>query len=185
MMAPMAKPEASRLRVLVLSGDPARRNRLTQLVRDAGHEQAAVMGEASIVLSDGVEVDATVPVVALGMDGEEYTARLSRDATPDQIDAALRAVAVGLLVTAPNDGRGRFGELREPDDAPLLTPREIDVLRAVSEGLTNKEIARRLDISQHTVKFHLESLMRKLAVSSRAEAVAKSLSLHLLEPYRL
>jgi DNA-binding NarL/FixJ family response regulator len=185
MMVPMAKPEASRLRVLVLSGDPARKSQLAQWVRDAGHEPAAVMGEASVVLSDGVEIDASVPVVGLGMDGEEYAARLPRGATPEQIDAALRAVAAGLLVTAPNDGRGRFGELREHDEAPLLSPREIDVLRAVSEGLTNKEIARRLDISQHTVKFHLESLMRKLAVSSRAEAVAKSLSLNLLEPYRL
>jgi DNA-binding NarL/FixJ family response regulator len=185
MMVPMAKPEASRLRVLVLSGDPARKSRLAQWVRDAGHESAAVLGEASVVLSDAVEVDSSVPVVGLGMDGEEYAARLPRGATPEQIDAALRAVAAGLLVTAPGEGRGRFRELHEHDEAPLLSPREIDVLRAVSEGLTNKEIARRLDISQHTVKFHLESLMRKLAVSSRAEAVAKSLSLHLLEPYRL
>ena len=55
----------------------------------------------------------------------------------------------------------------------------------MSDGLTNKEIARVLNISRHTVKFHLESLMRKLAVSNRAEAVSKSLRMHLLEPHRL
>lgn len=185
MMAAMPKPERSSLRVAVLSRDPARKNRLTQLVRDAGHSQAAGLSDASVVLSDGMEVETSVPVVALGMEGDDYAARLSRGASPEQIDAALRAVAAGLLVIVPGDASRRFGEAREQDDAPLLTPRELDVLRAVSEGLTNKEIARRLDISQHTVKFHLESLMRKLGVSSRTEAVAKSLSLHLLEPYRL
>jgi DNA-binding NarL/FixJ family response regulator len=184
-MAVMPKAERSALRVAVLSRDPARKARLLQWVRDAGHEQARGVSEASIVLSDGIDVETAVPVVALGVDGEEYAARLPRDASPEQIDAAVRAVAVGLRVTTPGEAGGRFGESREHDEAPLLTPRELDVLRAVSEGLTNKEIARRLDISQHTVKFHLESLMRKLGVSSRAEAVAKSLSLHLLEPYRL
>jgi DNA-binding NarL/FixJ family response regulator len=173
------------LRIAVLSRDPARRNRMMQWVRDAGHDPSASPADASVVLTDGIEIESSVPVVALGMDGDDYAARLPRDVSAEQIDAAVRAVAAGLLVTAPGDVARRFGDLRDDDETPLLSPRELDVLRAVSEGLTNKEIARRLDISQHTVKFHLESLMRKLAVSSRAEAVAKSLSLHLLEPYRL
>jgi len=182
-----ATPKAERLplRVAVLSHDPVRKHRLMQWMRDAGHDSSASPAHASVVLMDGIEIESSVPVVALGMDSDEYAARLPRDAPAEQIDAAVRAVAAGLLVTAPGDLGSRFGEVREPDEAPLLTPRELDVLRAVSEGHTNKEIARRLDISQHTVKFHLESLMRKLGVSSRAEAVAKSLSLHLLEPYRL
>ena len=56
-----------------------------------------------------------------------------------------------------------------------LTPREIEVLGLIGEGSTNKIIARRLDISLHTVKFHVESLFRKLGVRSRSEAVAKAL----------
>ncbi len=48
------------------------------------------------------------------------------------------------------------------------------MLSAVAEGLTNKSIARRLDISLHTVKFHIESLFRKLGVRTRTEAVAKA-----------
>jgi DNA-binding NarL/FixJ family response regulator len=68
-----------------------------------------------------------------------------------------------------------FDELPEPVQ-PLLTPRETEVLVAVSDGLSNKEIARRLEISLHTVKFHIESLLRKLGARSRAEAVAKGLA---------
>ena len=59
----------------------------------------------------------------------------------------------------------------------LLTPREIEVLGVVALGLNNKAIARRLDISLHTLKFHFELLMKKLRVHSRAEAVAKGLTL--------
>jgi DNA-binding NarL/FixJ family response regulator len=59
----------------------------------------------------------------------------------------------------------------------LLTPREIEVLSAIAYGLSNKAIARRLNISLHTVKFHIESLLRKLGAHSRAEAVAKGLAL--------
>jgi DNA-binding NarL/FixJ family response regulator len=57
----------------------------------------------------------------------------------------------------------------------LLTPREIEVLEALAEGLSNKAIARKLDISQHTVKFHIESLFRKLGVRSRSQAVIRGL----------
>ena len=59
----------------------------------------------------------------------------------------------------------------EAPDAPL-TPREIEVLRLLAEGLANKNIAWKLKISEHTVKFHIASIFTKLNVSSRAEAVA-------------
>ena len=67
-----------------------------------------------------------------------------------------------------------FAALPETEFRALLTPREIEVLSAISEGLTNKAIARRLDISLHTVKFHVESLFRKLGVRTRTQAVAKA-----------
>jgi DNA-binding CsgD family transcriptional regulator len=68
-----------------------------------------------------------------------------------------------------------FEELRERVPHVLLTPRELDVLGAISDGLSNKGMARTLGISLHTVKFHVESLFRKLGVRTRAEAVAKGL----------
>ena len=68
-----------------------------------------------------------------------------------------------------------FEELAERAAGVLLTPRELDVLAAIGTGLSNKAIARQLGISLHTVKFHIESLFRKLGVRTRAEAVAKGL----------
>src|SRR5262245_48050588 len=179
------KLRSNRLRVAVLAGDPRRRLALSRLVRDLGHDIASGPDDASVVLADGVVLRGDVPTVALGVEGENHRAKLPRDASSEQIDAALRAVAAGLTVSVAEDSGRRFEALAEPEERALLTPREIEVLRDVSDGLTNKEIAGHLGISLHTVKFHLESLMRKLDVSSRAEAVSKSMRLKLLEPYRL
>ena len=178
------KLRPDRLRVAVLAADPRRQLLLSRLVRELGHEIASKPEAASVILTEGVAVRGDVPAVALGMEGETYRATLPRDASAVQIDAALRAVAAGLTVGVAADSERRFEALAEPEGRPLLTPREIEVLRDVSDGLTNKEIADHLGISLHTVKFHLESLMRKLVASSRAEAVSKSMRLKLLEPYR-
>jgi DNA-binding NarL/FixJ family response regulator len=71
-----------------------------------------------------------------------------------------------------------------PADEPLLeqlTPRERTVLALVADGLPNREIAHELDISEHTVKFHLASVFGKLGASSRTEAVRRGLQLGLIE----
>ncbi|MGH6611344.1 MAG: response regulator transcription factor, partial [Burkholderiaceae bacterium] len=68
-----------------------------------------------------------------------------------------------------------FEELADRAAGVLLTPRELDVLAAIGAGSSNKAIARELGISLHTVKFHIESLFRKLGARTRAEAVAKGL----------
>jgi len=64
---------------------------------------------------------------------------------------------------------------------PALTPREVEVLTALADGLGNKAAARRLGISPHTVKFHIEALFRKLGARTRAEAVAKGLRRQIVE----
>ena len=69
---------------------------------------------------------------------------------------------------------GGFAPLAESELATLLTAREMEVLVAIGEGLTNKAIARRLGISLHTVKFHVESLFRKLGAKTRPAALAKA-----------
>lgn len=105
---------------------------------------------------------------------------LPRAASTGQIAAATAAVAEGLTVRVLMAREpARFAL---PDAArPLLTPREMEVLGQIAEGLSNKSIARRLGISAHTVKYHLEAVFTKLAVRSRAEAVTRGLRAGLLE----
>ncbi len=94
-----------------------------------------------------------------------------------ELVAAIEAAAAGLVVL---DGTDMDALLRAPSaasrrdpEAPVeaLTPREIQVLRLLAAGLGNKEIAARLAISEHTVKFHVASIMGKLGAASRTEAV--------------
>ena len=68
----------------------------------------------------------------------------------------------------------------EPAPDVALTPRELDVLALIAEGASNKAIARRLEISVHTVKFHIASLLDKLDAQGRAEAVAQGARLRAL-----
>jgi DNA-binding NarL/FixJ family response regulator len=80
-----------------------------------------------------------------------------------QIAAALHAAAADLIVMAPE------GTVAQPTSG--LTARETEVLRMIAEGLANKEIAWRLGISEHTVKFHVSALLGKLGAGTRAEAI--------------
>jgi two-component system, NarL family, response regulator YdfI len=112
---------------------------------------------------------------------------LSPQPTLDELESALRAVSAGLVVLDPGALDGftqRAGAIQTTSalgvsDQPL-TPREIDVLNALAEGLGNKQIAARLDISEHTVKTHLSAIFEKLETSNRTEAVMAGARLGLL-----
>ncbi len=136
-----------------------------------------VMAEVVLAGPDGAP-GVEAPVVTLGgktlSERNGASGQLPADASAEQIAAALAAVAAGLIVRAPEAAPG-FGPAAEPPLADLLTPREIEVLTAMSDGASNKVIARRLGISLHTVKFYVEAVFRKLDAHSRAEAVAKGL----------
>jgi two-component system, NarL family, response regulator YdfI len=103
---------------------------------------------------------------------------LPRFATADEIVAAVEAVALGLVVLHPavleHLPTALKSDVHDPSGPPVqaLSPRETEVLHMLSDGLGNKEIAWRLRISEHTVKFHVGSIFNKLNASSRAEAVA-------------
>jgi len=107
---------------------------------------------------------------------------LPRGATERQIATGAAALAAGLSVRVPSLRDHTGFSPREAPARGTLTPREVEVLALVGEGLSNKAIARRLEISAHTVKYHLEAVFAKLAVRSRAEAVTRGLRLgvHLL-----
>ncbi|KAM3091966.1 DNA-binding response regulator [Phormidesmis sp. 146-12] len=99
---------------------------------------------------------------------------LPSEASADEIMGAIVAAASGLTVLHPDITDVLLPTLPSPlPDLPSqsLTPREIEVLGMLAEGLSNKTIARRLMLSEHTVKFHISSLFSKLNVSSRTEAV--------------
>ena len=163
------------LRVFVSAQDAARRAALISIIGQAGHELAASIRDADVVLSDSAGAPGGgYLVVNTGADDQEPAGLLAVDADPQQIDAALRAVAAGLIVRAPSTSESGFRAIEDVEEQGLLTPRENEVLHAIAEGLTNKAVARRLGISLHTVKFHLELIFRKLGVRTRTGAITKA-----------
>jgi two-component system, NarL family, nitrate/nitrite response regulator NarL len=180
----MSAPKAAnphRLRVAVLGSSGAEHDRLAMLVAQCGHQLVEPAASPDVVLTDGAS-DSILPTAAVALSAFDgaFAGRLAPDACPAQVDAALRAVAAGLTVRATPPRARNFSPL--PEEPPvLLTPREIEVLVALGNGRTNKETARLLGISPHTVKFHIESLFRKLGAASRAEAVAKGIRQQIVE----
>lgn len=164
------------LRVALRARDVIRLSAISSVVVAAGHEVVDDVAGADIVLIDnGAEMaeGEAGHAVAIGRVTGRPAAILPQNASAAQIDAAVRAVAAGLIVRPAHPNTEGFGPEPERKSETLLTPRELEVLTAISEGLGNKAIAGRLDISRHTVKFHIESIFRKLGVRTRAEAVAK------------
>lgn len=104
---------------------------------------------------------------------------LPRDASGGEMAAAVLAAAHGLVVLdaaalaplLPRESSPVVAAVTIPGASETLTPRELEVLRLLSEGLGNKMISRRLGISEHTVKFHVGAIMAKLNAGSRTEAV--------------
>ena len=145
-----------------------------------GHEElldALAVGDimsdyATIVLADQASPGWTAEALRAGI-----RAVLPSDVSPEQLWAALEATAAGLVVMHPREASAAFpapaataaprSELPEP-----LTRRESEVLQMLAGGLANKEIAARLSISDHTVKFHVASILGKLGASTRTEAVS-------------
>lgn len=128
----------------------------------------------------------TIPVVVLAEADEASfgaittlrmgaRALLPLEASREQIVAALAAVSQGFVVTTPLASPVGSAALQPAEPAALLEPltsRELEVLRLLALGLANKQIAARLEISDHTVKFHVAAILGKLGASSRTEAVA-------------
>jgi DNA-binding NarL/FixJ family response regulator len=127
---------------------------------------------AVVVLVDHAQPQWTAEALRAGI-----RAVLPRDVSPDQLIAALQAAARGLLIIHPAETNAilRSPEIASNPVAELtepLTRREREVLQMLAGGFGNKEIAARLAISEHTVKFHVTSILGKLGVSSRTEAVS-------------
>ncbi|MCB0156183.1 MAG: response regulator transcription factor [Anaerolineae bacterium] len=132
----------------------------------------------------GIPLVALLPDESLAGEARRLGLRslLLRSVTAEKLTAALQATAHHLEVLEPS-----LSEALLPDSyaetAPLveaLTPREVEVLHLLAEGLANKAIARRLEISDHTVKFHVNAILSKLGAQSRTEAVVRATRLGLI-----
>lgn len=99
---------------------------------------------------------------------------LMKDASIDQIADAIRAAYAGRPTLAPEATQFLIEKATRTPPQPVfnLTDRELEVLSLIADGLTNRQIAERLSVSRSTIKFHVSSLLAKMGVSSRTEAVA-------------
>ncbi len=127
---------------------------------------------ATVLLADGLSRAELRRALHSGV-----RAVLPRDATGPEIMAAIEGAASGLTVLSSEE----MDSLLPPTEAAVsglvpdeaLSSRELQVLAMLAEGLGNKDIANRLNISEHTVKFHVSSILAKLRAASRGEAVAR------------
>jgi two-component system, NarL family, response regulator YdfI len=160
---------------------------------------AAQHAETDVILLDGMEL-AQAEAASAAQDGllapplvvladasaRTYILRLLhagvrgillRDSPPHEITSALQAATDGLAVLSPEilDALFPHGALEEHELLPSepLTLREAEVLALLAAGASNKEIAARLHISEHTVKFHVSTILGKLRAATRTEAVAR------------
>lgn len=131
------------------------------------------ISEAAIVLLTEVsDARSVARLLRIGV-----RAVLSRESDPDNVLSAIYAVYDGLVLLSMATAESLaavYGEqLLEVEDevSEEITTRETDVLRMLAKGLVNREIAAGLGISEHTVKFHISSILDKLGASTRTEAV--------------
>jgi len=151
---------------------------LVRQVRVAG------VGARIIVLSSRVDGRQVLDAMRLGADAflpnpdglRNFDVTLARVMSGERvISAALEAEAVLQVGRLARQARDRS------EVAPSITPRELEILVFLADGLTTRQIARRLDISPRTVENHVAKVYRKLGVGSRLQAVARAATLGLIE----
>jgi two-component system nitrate/nitrite response regulator NarL len=133
---------------------------------------------AALILSAHVESSLVYEAIAAGARG--YLSKLTSE---QEVCEAISAVARGETVLPPEVQPALLDEIRRrgTPDRPLLSERELEVLRLLADGLAVPRIAEELHLSPATVRTHLQNLYEKLGVSSQAAAVASAMRLGLLE----
>jgi len=185
------------IRVLVAARSSVVRAGLESVVRSSSSLQLAGAVDLALVNSADIQADVllleaddiqqeelALPVVLM-LDTSDAAllnsalrsgvrAVISREATPEEIESAIQAVNAGLIVIAPESLPDLLQDVRPIAEALAepLSERELEVLDVIAEGLSNKLIAHRLGISEHTVKTHVASIFAKLGAASRTEAVS-------------
>jgi two-component system nitrate/nitrite response regulator NarL len=180
------------IRVQIEAASQVTRAGLEALLRQ--HPEIELVNSASnadVLVCDEVpefsDLAAAVPIVVLtdelpSQDAwrSGVRAMLPRDAEAAQIVAAIYAASAGLVVLPAEDTMAMLPTPAEQPAEPL-SPRELKVLDMVAEGLSNKLIAHKLGISEHTAKFHVNSILTKLHAGTRTEAVMRGVRLGLVK----
>ena len=196
----IARPEpvAHRLTVLIALGDAQRAEQLADALAASDDLLPALAGSGTgqavdVAVTDDTALESravgsTIPVVLLSRRG-------GHERLPGNVAAVLPPAADGLLIAAaarlaasgyhiaksgsPQVSHGDFHDGLAEEDAPednqahpALSPREAEVLALLAEGAPNKVIARRLNISVHTAKFHVAAILIKLGAANRTDAIA-------------
>jgi DNA-binding NarL/FixJ family response regulator len=166
------------IRVQVAAGSAIVRSGLESLV-NSSPTMTVTDSYADVVLA-AVPLEEIAPAQAIVLVGEGtwngdavrqgVRAILRADAPAAEILAAIEAAAAGLAAIDPRDLEALMAS-ETPEIATPLTARELEVLRMLAEGAANKTIAWKLDISEHTVKFHVAQILAKLHAGTRTEAV--------------
>jgi len=151
---------------------------------DPAPDLEANLERLSELADEGLPIVALLPEGSYAVEVQAAGAQglLFRDADLGLLLAALQAATQGLVVLEP----ALAAAARPPIDPSAgslmeeLTPREMEVLQLLADGLTNRAIAQRLGISEHTVKFHVNAILGKLGAQSRTEAVVRATRLGLL-----
>ncbi len=102
---------------------------------------------------------------------------LLKDTQAAELRAAIKVAAAGQVHLSPQASAYLLGAVRVPERPEPLTPREMDVLRLLAQGQSNKEIARALHLVEETVKDHMRHILAKLGVQSRTQAVLAAIRL--------
>lgn len=144
--------------------------RVAELVRKECPESRVIVMDLLPVQEDIVEF------VHVGVSGF-----ITKDATLEDLVSTIRSVAEGANVLPPEMTRTLFSQIAaaavargrtEMLESVRMTPREREVIDLIAEGLSNKEIARRLDVGTHTVKSHVRNIMEKLMLHTRLQIAA-------------
>jgi len=107
---------------------------------------------------------------------------LLKDTKAAELRTAIKAAAAGQVHLSHQASASLLGAVRLPERPEPLTPREMDVLRLLAQGHSNKEIARILHLVEETVKFHVRHILAKLGVQSRTQAVLAAIRLGMVSP---
>jgi len=128
-----------------------------------------------IALTSVLEDKAIFDAIRIGAIGY-----LLKDTEGDKLCEAIKAAAAGQVRLSPQVAARLMREVRAPESPEALTERETEVLRALARGLSNKEIAVALFITEKTVKTHVSNVLRKLGVPSRTRAALYALKIGLV-----